>query len=85
MRLLFSLILFVVAGMFFIWSLTYLAIALAVFGLVVCGGVLFLVIRLVYRLVRYSQGYPSRLFLGAYLGLLGGLYGLVYLYMEVFT
>ena len=53
MRLLFSLILFVVAGMFFIWSLTYLAIALAVFGLVVCGGVLFLVIRLVYRLIRY--------------------------------
>lgn len=52
MRLLFSLILFVVAVIFFVWALSYLAIALAIFGVVVVGGILFLVIRLAWCLTR---------------------------------
>lgn len=52
MRLLFSLILFAVAFIFFVWALSYLAIALAVFGVVLVGGILFLAIRLVWCLTR---------------------------------
>lgn len=52
MRLLFSLILFAVAVIFFVWALSYLAIALAIFGVVVTGGILFLVIRLAWCLTR---------------------------------
>lgn len=52
MRLLFSLILFAVAFIFFVWALSYLAVALAIFGIVVVGGILFLVIRLAWCLTR---------------------------------
>lgn len=52
MRLLFSLILFAVAVIFFVWALSYLAIALAIFGVVVVGGILFLLIRLAWCLTR---------------------------------
>lgn len=53
MKLFLSLLLFVIAGIFFMWALSYLAIALVIFGIVLLGGILFLVIRLIYCLLWY--------------------------------